>query len=118
MGFFNKIMRKIASSSVSSITGTADTIAQHYLKIKYSLPKLSDKEIYEQIIKFRYSIYPLEENWRYESMLNQINNMSNLKELVFEIISNESPDLLGAGEENIAMTLDIISECLEKYNLK
>lgn len=118
MGFFSNIKRKIAESSMSSIVGTTNTIAQHYLKLKSASPALSDKEVYEQIIKFRYSIMPLKENWRYESMLKSAENTPHLKELIFEIITNESPDLLEVGLENMVMTLDIIQEQLEKYNLR
>jgi len=118
MGFFNNIMRKFAESSASSIVETTNTIAQLYLKFKSELPNLSDKEIYEQIIKFRYSLMPLKENWRYENMLNEVQNIPDLKRLIFEIISNESPELLQTGNENIIMTLEIIEKQLEKYNLK
>ena len=119
MGFFSNIMRKLAESSMSAIVGTTDTIAQHYLKLKSASPELSDKEIYEQIIKFRYSVMPLKENWRYESMLKEIKNISDLKLLIFEILTNESPELLQSGNENMVMTLEIIEKrLLEKYNLK
>ena len=119
MGFFNSIIRKIAQSSMSSIVGTTDTIAQHYLKLKSSYPELSDKEIYGQIVKFRYSVVSLKEEWRYKNMLNRTESIPNLKELIFEIITNESPELLGSGMDNIVMTLSIIGERLEKeYNLK
>ena len=118
MGFLNNIMRKFAQSSISSITGTTDTIAKHYLELKTSSPELSDKEIYKKIVEFRYSVIPLKEEWRYRSILNEIENISELKLLIFEVITNESPSLLGSGNENLVMTLDIIREHLEKYNLK
>ena len=118
MGFLNNIMKKVAQSSVSSIIGTTDTIAKHYLELKASSPKLSDKEIYKQIIEFRYSVMPPKEEWRYKSILNEIENISELKLLIFEVITNESPSLLGSGNENLVMTLDIIQKHLEKYNLK
>ncbi len=122
MGFFSNIMRKLAESSMSAIVGTTDTIAQHYLKLKSTSPELSDKEIYEQIIKFRYSVMPLKEEWRYKSMLKNAENIPNLKELILQIITNESPSLFEAGfeagVENIVMTLDIIREQLKKYNLE
>lgn len=119
MGFFNKIMRKIAESSMSSIVGTTDTITKHYLMLKSSSPELPDSDIYKEIIKFRYSIVPLKEEWRYKSMLNHAENIPNLEELIFEIITNESPELLGSGMDNIVMTLEIIQEHLEKeYDLK
>ena len=118
MGFFNNIIKKIASSSASSIVETTDTIANHYLKIKTTSTQMSEKEIYKQIIKFRYSVTPLKEDWRYKSMLKGVENISGLKTLIFEIITNESPDLIGSGNDNLVMTLDIIQKCLEKYNLK
>ncbi|MDP2926942.1 MAG: hypothetical protein Q8N65_02300 [bacterium] len=118
MGFLNNIIKKVAQSSASSIIGTTDTIAKHYLELKASSPELSDKEIYKKIVEFRYSIMPLKEDWRYKSILDEIENISELKLLIFEIITNESPSLLESGNENLVMTLDIIREHLEKYNLK
>jgi len=118
MGFLNNIMKKFAQSSVSSITNTTDTVVASYLKIKASSPELSDKEIYEEIIKFRYAKMSLKEEWRYKSMMNEIKNISSLKLLVFEILTNEAPTLVQSGNENLVMTLNIIQEHLEKYNLK
>ncbi|MBU4023461.1 hypothetical protein KJ591_03860, partial [Patescibacteria group bacterium] len=109
---------KLAQSSMSSIVSTTDTIAKYYLELKSSSPELSDKKIYEQIIEIRYSIRPLREGWRYESILNEIKNISNLKLLIFEILTNEAPDLLKSGNENLVMTLEIIERQLEEYGLK
>jgi len=118
MGFFGNIMRKIASSSMSAIVGTTDTVVNHYLKIKAFSPQKLDNEIYEEIIKFRYSTMPLKEEWRYKDLLEQSKKVTDLKTLIFEIITNESPELLSAGTDNMVMTLEIIQEHLEKYNLK
>lgn len=119
MGLLNNLLKKIAQSPFSAITNTTDIIAKHYLMSKSSSPELSNNEIYKQIIELRYSTIPLKEEWRYKNMLDRAENIPNLKELIFEIITNESPELLGSGMDNIVMTLEIIGERLEKeYNLK
>ncbi len=78
MGFFKNIMRKLAESSIFSIVGTTDTIANHYLKLKTSFPDKLEAQIYEEIIKFRYSIIPLKEEWRYNDLLEQAKKVSDL----------------------------------------
>jgi len=118
MGIFNFIMKKIASSSISSIVGIVDTIANQYLTIKASNQAISDQNIYEEIIKLRYAVIPLKENWRYVDLLKRAKEISELKLLIFEIITNESPELISTGNENLVAVLDIIQEQLKKYNLK
>jgi hypothetical protein len=112
------IMRKITESPLFIIEETIDIVIKHYLKLKVEMPELTDKEIYGQIIQFRYSIIPLKENWRYGKMMSEIENILELKSLVFKILVNESPELLLSGNENMAMILEIIEKRLEKYNLK
>lgn len=119
MGFIRKVMKGFARSPLSSITNTTDTIAKHYVKLKKDQTQLSEKEIYREIIRFRYSVIPLKEEWRYEELMKEIDETSKLKDLVFHILTAESPDLLEAGTDNIIMTLEVIGERLEEqYNLK
>lgn len=114
MGFLNKIMKGIASSSLSAITGTTDTVAKHYLKIKQENPELPEKEIYRAIIQFRYSVMPLKEEWRFDMLMEDVEKAEKLRDLILDILAAESPELLEAGSENISMMLDVIGERLEK----
>ena len=118
MGFLDNIMKKIAQSPFSSIVSTSDTIARQYTQLKSSSPNLSDKEIYEQIVKARYSVIPLKEERRYKDMLNEIKSTNTLARLVLSILINESPDLIKSGSENVWMTIEIIQKQLEKHNLR
>lgn len=116
MGLFSNLIGKFAESSVSAITTTTDTIARQYTELKSST-ELTDKDIYRKIIELRYSVIPLREKWRRESMLKEVDNMSNLKLLVFEIITNESPDIITAGNDTLVKILDIIQERLKTHGL-
>ncbi|HCM45743.1 MAG: hypothetical protein UV52_C0021G0003 [Parcubacteria group bacterium GW2011_GWD1_42_9] len=116
MGFLKKIWKGFAQSSISAITGTADTIANHYLKLKQVQPQLSDKETYREIIRFRYSIMPLSEEWRYDALMKETDEITNLRDLIFHILVAESPELLQAGTDNIEMTLEVIGERLDKQH--
>ena len=109
-------MGRMAGSSVSIIPTTTDTIANQYKELKASTD-LSDKDIYRKIIELRYSTIPLKEKWRYDSMMKEVENMSSLKLLVFEIITQEAPDILGAGNDNLVITLNIIQERLKTHGL-
>jgi len=116
MGFFSNLIGKFAESSGSAITTTTDTIAKQYTELKSST-ELTDKDIYRKIIELRYSVIPLKEKWRHESMLEAVDNMSSLKLLVFEIIMNESSDIMMAGNDALVKILDIIQERLKTHGL-
>lgn len=113
MGFFSNL---IAKSPVSTIPATTDTIANQYKELKKSTT-LSDKDIYRKIIELRYSVIPLKEKWRYDSMMKEVENMDSLKLLVFEILTQEAPNILSTGNDNLVKTLSIIQERLRIHDL-
>ena len=121
MGLFNSIFKKIASAESSNVIETTDTIASHYLKLKETSPKLSEKEIYEEIIKFRYSISPLKNEDDYQDLLSRLRFTYTLGMLINNILIAET-SVAGMNAEDVTRLMDttgeIIQERLKKYNLE
>jgi len=116
MGISDFVIKKMSRGP--AIIGTTNTIAKQYLKLKEKAPFLEDSEIFKIIIKQRYRLMPLEDEKKYEKLINEVPKMKNLRELIFNILGAET-ELYECKEDMIMEVLGSISEELDnKYNLK
>jgi len=111
MGVFNFLMRQMSKSP--AIVETTKTVVRQYRYFVNKHPKLDKKEIYRKIIEQRYELVPLNDENKYKGILDEVSDMSNLRDLIFNILWTET-DLRQTGNTGITNTLRAISEVLRE----
>ena len=104
-------MRQMSKSP--AIVETTKTVVRQYKYFINKYPKLDKQEIYRKIIEQRYEQILLGDESKYKEILDEVSNMSNLRDLVFNILWTET-DLRQTGNTGITNTLRAISEVLRE----
>lgn len=111
MGISDFFMRQMSRSPV--ITETTKTVVRRYKYFVDADPSLDKKEIYRKIIEQRYEQIPLEDESKYDELLKEVSEMTNLRDLIFNILWTET-DLRKTGSAGINNTLEAITEVLRE----
>lgn len=114
MKLFNSISRKFIRTKGNAVVGTANTIARQYLKMKEMFPDKEDRDIYREMVEFRYKLLPIPKD-KYDHLYFNCFYSKSLKDFIMLILFSET-ELLECGGDFIEEVEKAIEEELEKYN--
>ncbi len=109
MGFMKWLMKK------GAIGGAARLMIKAYRKEKKRNPNASDKEIFESIAKWRYSITGEHLS---HGKLDEMIQSSSLRDFVHKIVTAErSKDMIRASDRAIHDVIDVINEVCDEEGI-
>ena len=89
MGLFDKLLNKMPGGPVS----VANNLLTHYRKIKNDSSSLSEKEIFSELLRSRYTIFKTMNSSQIDEVLE---TSDNLVAITFDVLSAENPAAMQA----------------------